>query len=193
MQINSLWPSDAIRRQRSVLNLVCCLTKPLWTRIELSSKVFRGIHLRATLSAHVLNPYLEIHFWNHYYISQGQMGPNIWAWWIRYTNETAYRESTRYQMGNIIAWSCWSRGVAWILVQMALLSTFLVFLPVYIASSCFDISKVNREQNWSLGLGRSKEVTWQSAAIDDPYKAFKCRARIHVYGNGIYLHKRTTQ
>ena len=28
--------------------------------------------------------------------------------------------------------------------------------------------KANREQNWSLGLGRNKEVIWQSVAIDDP-------------------------
>ena len=72
---HSLWPSDAIWQHRPRLTLV--LSAITQTDVDLSSKMFCGIHLRATsqevLMTSICNMNLEITLLNYYQISQWQM------------------------------------------------------------------------------------------------------------------------
>ena len=86
--LNSLWPSDAIRRQRSGSTLAqvmaCCLTAPshylnqCWLIIIWSQVTFIvGQFHKRCLNHQSLKSIWKVHIWNYIQISQGPMCKNL--------------------------------------------------------------------------------------------------------------------
>ena len=86
--LNSLWPSDAIRRQRSGSTLAqvmaCCLTAPshylnqcwliiIWSQVTFIVGQFR----KRCLNHQSLKSIWKVHIWNYIQISQGPMCKNL--------------------------------------------------------------------------------------------------------------------